>query len=303
MSCMEDSMPHAPREAWKRALAWVCALLLAVLFVVSGLWKILFPLDWSARLTQMTFPGWLSTPVAVGVGIAEAFGGTLLAVPRFRRWGAFVVSALLVVFMAFVGWNYNTLRGEECSCFPWLKRSVGPGFFIGDGLMLAMAGAAWAWSVPAWGARGAGMVLGAITVFAGASFGMTVTQQSGLEAPARVSVDGKPYALNQGRVFLYFFDPECRHCFDAAQRMSKWNWRDAKIVGIPTRVPQFAGQFLADTGLKAAVTNDLETLRGVFKFTDPPYGVMLEHGRQKLAAIHFDEREPHEALAKAGYVE
>ena len=27
----------------------------------------------------------------------------------------------------------------DCSCIPWLKRVVGPGFFIGDGVMLLLA--------------------------------------------------------------------------------------------------------------------------------------------------------------------
>ena len=41
--------------------------------------------------------------------------------------------------------NYNTLAGKDCSCFPLVKRSIGPGFFIGDMVMLLMAAlAGWA---------------------------------------------------------------------------------------------------------------------------------------------------------------
>ena len=82
---------------------------------------------------------------ALIVGVAETIAGVLLLVPRLRRWGAMLSGALLIIFVVYFGINYNALRGQDCSCFPWLKRAVGPGFFIGDGAMLALA---------AWRARG-----------------------------------------------------------------------------------------------------------------------------------------------------
>ena len=47
-----------------------------------------------------------------------------------------IVTILLLVFLIYFGLHYQELRGMDCSCFPWLKRVVGPGFFIGDGAML-----------------------------------------------------------------------------------------------------------------------------------------------------------------------
>src|SRR6185369_15650407 len=96
-------------------------------------------------------------------------------------------------------------------------------------------------------------------------------------------VDGKRTALNLGRVMLFFYDPECLHCDEAAKIMSKHNWKDTKVIAIPTRVPQFAAEFLKSTKLQAGTSNDLELLKKTFSFGDPPYGVALENGRQKAA--------------------
>jgi uncharacterized membrane protein YphA (DoxX/SURF4 family) len=307
---MDDSIAHPPlgssalaAPAWKSWASTVCALAVAALFLSSGLWKITDPLGWSARIVQMQVPPVFAMPLTLGLGVANTFAGALILVPRFRRWGALLAGFLLVCYMGFVALNYNTLRGEECSCFPWLKRSIGPGFFIGDGLMLAAAWIAGQWSSPSHSRRSAALILAAIAVFAGVSFGHAILEQSGLKAPDTVTVEGKPFSLAQGRVFLYFYDPECMHCFEAAQRMSKWNWKSVRILAAPTRVPHFAQQFLNDTGLKAPVTTDVEALRGVFKFNDPPYAVALEYGRQKEAFIAFSETEPESGLRALGWIE
>jgi len=311
---MEDSMAHPSGAAsvtastlefapWKTVLAWLCALLMALLFVVSGGWKILYPIDWSARIMQMQIPGVLAMPATLAVGIAEIFGGVLILVPRFRRWGAWVLVGLLVGFMVFVGVQYNVLRGADCSCFPWLKRTVGPMFFITDALMIAAAVVAGWWARPSHGLRSATLVLGAIAVFAGASYGITMAQQTGLKAPETVMVNGQPYSLGAGKVLLYFFDPECAHCLEAAKRMAEHTWTGTRIVAVPTRVPQFAGQFMADTKLKAEVTSDVGKLREIFQFNDAPYAVLLEHGRQTEAFIRFDEVEPAARLKALGAIE
>lgn len=289
--------------AWKAMAGLTCAALLGVLFLVSGGWKLTDPFGWAARLHQLRIPGPLTMPATQLVGIAEVLGGLLIVVPRFRRWGALLIGALLIAFMLFVGIFYNELRGEECSCFPWIKRSVGPGFFIGDLVMLLMAAAAGMWARASEGLKSAAMVLAAVAVFAGVSFGVAYTQNSGTQAPAAIAVDGKPFATGQGRVFLYFYDPECAHCDEAARTMSKWNWKDTKVIGIPTRQPQFGAEFMQSTGLKAPNSSDAEALKKVFPFGDPPYGVPLENGRQKASLQIFDKTEPEQTLRKMGYIE
>ena len=133
---------------WKNKLSWLCALLLAVLFLSSGLWKITDAQAWAARISELKFPASLSLAAALVFGIAETVGAVLIVVPRFRRWGAALVGLLLLAFVVYFALNYNTLRGAECSCFPWIKRVVGPEFFVGDGVMLALAFAAGACSRP-----------------------------------------------------------------------------------------------------------------------------------------------------------
>ena len=53
------------------------------------------------------------------------------------------------------------------------------------------------------------------------------------------------------------------------------------MVAVPIDTPQFAASFLHDTGLKAGTSNDVELLKGTFKFATAPYGVALVRGRQK----------------------
>ena len=303
MAYPENGTVASDLPGWKKAACVVCAVLLAALFLISGVWKVTDPLSAASRMAQALVPGPLSLPVAIGFGVAEIFAGLMLLVPRFRRWGAWLCVLMLIAFLIYFAVFYETLRGGDCSCFPWLKRVVGPGFFIGDGVMLAMALIAVFWSRPPHSPRSALIVLGAICVFAGASFGITMLRQTGLKAPDAITVDGKPFSLQQGRIFLYFFDPECSHCDRAARDMAKLAWRDVQIVAVTTRMPQFTADFLRDTGLKARGSNDALFLRQTFQFGDPPYGVALENGRQKAAIAIFDDKEPVGTLKSIGFIE
>lgn len=289
--------------AWKKATGSTAAILLAILFFVSGCWKLTDPFQWAHALTEFRVPSAWSLPFTLATGVGETFGAVLILVPRFRRWGSFLIGLLLLVFMVYIGANYTTLAGKDCSCFPLVKRTIGPGFFIGDAIMLAMAAIAGLWTRAAENIRAALVVLGAVVVFAGVSLGVNFTRQSGLKAPATVTVDGKPYSLEQGDIFLFFYDPECLHCDAAAKRMSKLNWKDTKVVAIPTHDPQFAAAFLHDTGLTAVTSLDIDQLRAVFKFVDPPYGVALVRGRQKAAIASWEDAEPAATLRRIGFVE
>jgi hypothetical protein len=254
-------------------------------------------------MAQARVPQSLSLAAAIGFGIAEIFTSVLLLVPRFRRWGAWLGGAMLIAFMIFIGINYTALRGAECSCFPWLKRAVGPGFFIGDGVMLALAAMAGWWARPARGMRTAMLILGAVTLFAAGSYGVAIVRQTGTKAPDTVMVSGKPYSLQEGKILIFYFDPECLHCLDAAKRMSKLNWGDTRVVAVPINVPQFAQEFLDDTHLKAAISNDLPQLKKIFPFVSAPAGVALVNGREKKELTQFDEPEPADTLKKIGFIQ
>ncbi|HLY19176.1 MAG TPA: DoxX family protein [Bryobacteraceae bacterium] len=305
-----DSMaqPHqglAPLElpGWKSAAGWLGAILLALVFLASGLWKLTDAPGAAVRMAQARVPQSLSLAAAIGFGIAETLAAVLLLVPRFRRWGAWLGGALLVAFMIFIGYNYNALRGAECSCFPWVKRAVGPGFFIGDAVMLVFAVFAGVWARPAHGVRSALAILGIIAVLAAGAYGVNVLAQTGTRAPDAVTVNGKPYSLQEGKILIFYFDPECLHCLDAAKRMSHYNWGDTRIVAVPINVPQFAQGFLEDTHLKAVISNDHLPLKKIFPYVSAPAGVALVNGREKMALTQFEDAEPAATLKKIGFIE
>lgn len=307
---MDDSIAqpsHVPRSVavsdWKLALSTVSAFLLAALMLVAGVWKASDPISASIRLHQALVPAVLALPAALALGISETFAAVLLLVPRYRRWGAWLSALLLVAFMVYIGVNYSALRGEECNCFPWVKRAVGPAFFIGDLIMLALALIAARWAPPSEGKRGAAIVLGAVCVFALASYGMQVVKSGTVRAPETILVEGKPVSLEEGRVFLYFFDPECTHCLFAAREMAGYRWKGIRIIAVPTARAEFAPQFLNDSGLQAPLSSDAVKLREVFSFGDPPYGVALENGRQIAAISIFEGDEPRATLRRLGFIE
>ncbi len=309
MKIMQDSMahPHVPSavdtSSWKNFIVLVSVAVLAIIFLVAGGWKTTDPFGMSARLFSAKVPGWLSLPGGILLGALEVFGAILLLIPRFRRWGALLIGLMLLFFMGWVGFYYNELRGKECECFPMLKRAVNPMFFVVDGIWLVMAALIYKWSRVSEGLRSALMILAAVAVFSAASYGVAYSQNSGKKAPDSITLEGKATPIGAGHTFLFFYDPECSHCDAAAKRMSKWNWKDTKVIGIPTRMPQFAADFMSATGLKAPNSSDLELLKQTFPFGDPPYGVSLENGRQKAGHPIFDNSEPEQSLRKLGFIE
>src|SRR5512140_562291 len=112
---------------WQVVCATIAALLLAILFFASGFWKLAAPFTWAQLMGQFQVPSQLALPFAILVGLAETLGAALIVVPRYRRWGSILIGFLLVAFMAYIGAKYSILIGKDCSCFPLVKRSIGPG--------------------------------------------------------------------------------------------------------------------------------------------------------------------------------
>ncbi len=307
---MDESIAHPGRPTaaawelpgWKTAASAVAAFLLALLFVVSGVWKITDPFSASQRMAQALVPANLSLLAACMFGIAETFTALLLVVPRFRRWGACLSAVLLVAFMVYIGYHYNHLRGDDCNCFPWVRRAVGPMFFVGDGAMLALAVVAGWWGRRSSDLRTALRVLMGVAVFAAVSYGVNARLQTSAQAPPSIAVAGRPVALREGRFLIFFFDPECMHCNDAAREMSKYSWRGVKVVGVPTEDPQFARYFMDSTGLRGQISNDLAPLKKAFPFTATPYAVAIENGREKAGISDFDPQRLSARLREIGFV-
>jgi uncharacterized membrane protein YphA (DoxX/SURF4 family) len=267
----------------KRTAAAVAAVLLAIVFLVSGGWKVLQPYQTGELLEQAQVPAGLGTAGAAGLGTIELLAAFLLLTPRYRRWGGLLGSALLVFFIAWIGFYYPKLVGHECSCFPIIKRTVGPGFFISDAIMLLLGIVAWIWSpvVRVRNFRGPGIALATLALLAGVNVGVQARTRIHAQVPNPVVVDGKPADLTSGKVFLFFFDPYCSHCNAAAQFMSKLHWDHTRIVAIPTNDARFAPDFLQDTKLKAETSLETDKLRKAFPFVTAPYGVALVDGQVK----------------------
>ena len=295
------------RPLWQSVAATIAAVALSLLFLSSGLWKLIDPISWSERLVQALVPRQLALAGALAVGMAETLGAILVVVPRWRRWGAWICGGLLLVFMAYFAANYKALIGSDCSCFPWLKRVVGPGFFLSDAAMLLLAVLAGLWAKPSRAWKEAVTVLCGIAVFAGALYGYQATRGGGIVAPPNVTVDGKPFPLREGKVFVFFFDPECMHCFAAAKDFSTYHWKSGiqlvSVVSVPIVHPEWGSIFLKRTGFNSRLTPDQKVLRDAFKFTDPPYAVTLDNGRLLKALPFFDDSEPRATLKAMGWIE
>ncbi len=302
MAGLESEAGSLELPRYKIWLSAASAVLLALTFIVAGVWKITDPISAAVRMTQAQVPQVLSLPAALAFGISETFAGALLLVPRFRRWGAWLSGLLLVAFMIYIGIYYDVLRGEECNCFPWVKRAVGPAFFIGDAIMLLLAMAAGWWAQPSRGLRNALIMLGAVCVFAGVSYGVIATRQASVRAPESIIVNGQPFSLRQGRVLLFFFNPECMHCEHAAKELAKLNWGQTSIVAIATQTPEFGQDFLNSTGLPGKLSADIGTLTKTFSFAGVPYGVALEDGHQRAVFTTFDPQPTVAELRKLGFV-
>lgn len=298
------SAPYFETASWKRIIAVMCAVLLGIVFAVSGGWKLLSPLKAGELLEQAQVPAGLGVLGAAALGILEVFAAFLLFVPRFRRWGGLLGSALMIFFIAWIGYYYHVLVGRECSCFPIIKRTVGPGFFVTDGIWLLMGLAVFAWSPRVRGWRVPLVTFAVLVIAAGTSLFANASARQRAQVPVPVIVDGKPANLAVGNVFLFFYDPSCMHCDAASKFMSKLNWGDTRIVAIPTINPQWAASFLHDTKLKAGTSLELAKLKKAFPFVDPPFGVALEDGHVKetFGQAQFNEPLPAPDLKKLGFI-
>lgn len=301
-AALPDSTFELP--ASQKIVSHAAAVIVAVIFLGAGIGKIVVPFLAQQLFEQLLVPAWASMPLVVTLGILETTGGLLVLIPRYRRWGAGLITLLLVVFIGYIGIRYQALVGRDCSCFPWLKRTVNPAFFAEDGAMLVCS------LVAGWFAQKVARfrlpvtALAIVAAVSGASFGYNTMHQSGIQVPATITVDGKPYNLRQGRVFLFFFDPQCSHCEDASKHMATYKWKsDVTVIGLPTQQPQWAEGFFHDTKFNAHVSTNTAELRKLFVFNYPPYGVALDNGRVKGIVSHYDEPQPEAELRGLGLIE
>ena len=300
---VQESAPASP-ASWKKHAGTAAALLMVVPWLVAGIYKLTIVSEFQLMLTQILVPVSLSLTGAVLVIMGDLTAGVLLLFPSWRRLGGIFSSLLLVVFMGYFAINYETLRGADCSCFPWVERAVGPEFFWSDGVMLVLSIVA-AWLAPPLEKiRVAAVAVAGIAAVTLAALAVDkLGPQPVSEAPAVVTVGDQEFSLREGKVFVYFFNPMCLHCLDAGTAMAQHTWK-APLVGVPTEEEDLAIGFIEDTGLKdVRLTMDLDQLKEAFPFQDPPYAVAIEDGRVKERFPFFEEPELGEKLRELGFIE
>ena len=302
----------AARAQWhpggRHWIGFAAAAVMALLWFTAGLWKLSDISGWQLKLTQLLVPVQWSLPGTLAVAIAEVGAGVLLLRPAWRRWGGWLSALLLIGFMAYMGWNFETLRGEDCSCFPWLERAVGPAFFWSDAAMLAVSLLAVRFSVPSKDLRGAGVAALAVVALGGlmlavdrldSQSGQSLQALAGSGTELSFTADGAPYAIGRDKVFLFFFNPSCMHCLHAGQTMAKYDWQ-ADFIGIPTQDFDWGPGFLDDTGLRnVKLSPDVEMLRETFEFQDVPYGALIDGGEIVSRLIFLGRAAAGRDLARA----
>ncbi len=294
-------------EAQKKWTDWVglaAAVIMALLWFTAGFWKLTDISGWQLKLSQLLVPVSLSLVGTLAVGVAEVLAGVLLLRPAWRRWGGLLSAALLLAFMAYMAINYQALQGEDCSCFPWLERAVGPAFFWSDAGMLAVSLLAVRYSTKSIDLRGAGIAALAVAVFAGVMLGVDrMEPQPEVSTLGSITAEGSPYDLSDGKVFLFFFNPSCLHCLHAGQTMAKYTWQ-VDFVGIPTQDPDWGPGFLEDAGLSGVkLSPDVDRLRESFEFQDVPYGALLNNGTVLERLVFWEEPDLSETLRRHGFID
>lgn len=295
---------HARTTRWTDRAGAIAAVLMAVMWLTAGFWKLSDISGWQLKLTQLLVPVSLSLAGTLAVAVAEVGAGVLLLKRAWRRWGAWLSSGLLAWFMIYMAVNYQTLKGEDCTCFPWLERAVGPAFFWSDAAMLAVSLVALKFSRRPSGIKGAAISLAAVVAFAGVMLGIDrVGSEPNVTIAGPITADGQPYQLHEGKTFLFFFNPSCLHCLDAGQTMAKYEWK-ADFVGVPTQDPDWGPGFVQDAGLRdVKLSPDVESLRKTFEFQDVPYGAVVVDGTVVERLVFWEEPELAETLRRHGFIE
>ena len=152
--------------------------------------------------------------------------------------------------------------------------------------------------------RRAMIVVLVVLAFAGLMLGLDSLDSGAVVAlPEMITADEQPYALQEGKVFLFFFNPSCMHCLDAGQTMSGYQWQ-AQIIGIPTQDMDWGPGFLEDAGLRGVkLSPDLKVLKETFPFEDVPYGALLKNGTVLERVMFWEEPDLSETLRGQGFID
>ena len=111
--------------SWKGTVGNIAAILLAIPFLVAGIYHAIDPFGVQRLFEEILVWPQISLPLVLMVSVGDMFAGSLLLVPRYRRWGGWLAAGLLAIYIAYFGYHYRQLVGVECSCFPIHKTGHG----------------------------------------------------------------------------------------------------------------------------------------------------------------------------------
>ena len=82
---------------WKNIAGHIAAAAVGFIFLVAGVFKMTQPFQVQTLFEQLLVPTWGSLPLVILLGITETLGAILVFIPKYRRWGAWLITLLLVV--------------------------------------------------------------------------------------------------------------------------------------------------------------------------------------------------------------
>ncbi|MCC7022569.1 MAG: TlpA family protein disulfide reductase [Thermomicrobiales bacterium] len=123
------------------ALLLAARLILAVVFVVSGVAKLLDLSGAQAAMRSFGVPESMTRAAGIALPIAEIVIALLLIPAASAIWGGLLAFLLLLAFVAAIGYNLSKGRKFECHCFGQLSRSeIGPQTLIRNAVLAVIAG-------------------------------------------------------------------------------------------------------------------------------------------------------------------
>lgn len=187
-------------------LLLIIRLLLAAVFVVAGVSKLLDPRGSIAAVQGFGVPDALAKPAGIGLPIAELAIGLALVPLASAQWGGVAASALMLLFIVAIGVTLARGQRPDCHCFGQLhSEPIGWKTLTRNGA-LAVLGLAVAWrgggaSVVTRfealsGAGRATVLLAALAVALLAVEGWVIYQLKGQNARLLARVDGVEAVIN-----------------------------------------------------------------------------------------------------------
>ena len=122
------------------ALLLAARLILAAVFLVSGIAKLLDRSGGTAAMRSFGVPASLAQPAGILLPIVEILVAILLIPVATAQWGALLALLLLAVFIIGIGYNLSRGRKFDCHCFGELTHSeIGPSTLVRNAVLAVIA--------------------------------------------------------------------------------------------------------------------------------------------------------------------